>query len=80
MTPDYHLADLLPQSKIQVVADAAGTVVAAGALTTSIWFPVLKNVSEVAATFLPFLGIILITLQIIVYVRRIRAGNRRHNP
>ena len=74
MTPD-HYAGILPQTKVQVAIDAISTLTAAGAVTFPIWFPALQNASEIAAALLPFLGIILITLQIIVYVRRVRRGN-----
>ncbi len=79
MSHDYNLADMLPQSKIQVAVDAASTITAAGAVSAPLWFPALKSASEVAAALLPFFGIILIVLQIIFYARRIWRGRKSRN-
>ncbi len=71
MIPDVHLTDLLPQTKLDVAVDTVASATAAGAIAAPFWWPALKEASEVAAALLPFLGLVLIVLQIIIHVRRI---------
>jgi hypothetical protein len=78
MTPGFqHFAEvIMPQTKVQAAVDAANSVTAAGAIAAPYWFPLLKNGSEWVAAILPYMGLILVALQIIYYVRR----NRRLRP
>jgi hypothetical protein len=62
----------MPQTRIQAVVDAATSVTAAGAISSAYWLPMVKTGSEWVSALLPFGGLILVTLQIIYYVSRIR--------
>ena len=80
MTPDYHLTDMLPHSRLHIVTETVSAITATSAMAAPLWFPALKDASEVVAVLLPFGGAIVIILQIVVYVRRLRRGNRNHQP
>jgi hypothetical protein len=59
-------------SPITLAGDALAGATAAGALSAPWWFPVLKEASEVAAFLLPILGVILVSVQIVFYLIRLR--------
>ena len=78
MTPEIHLADLLPHTRAEIVVDAAAGTTASVAISAPLWLPWLKEASEIAAFMLPILGVLLIVVQIVakVYVtRRILRGD-----
>lgn len=80
MTPDYNLADIMPQTKLQLVADTASTVVAGGALTTHLWLPIVREGSEWVAALLPYAGGVLVILQVIYWSMRLRDLRRKRRP
>lgn len=61
---------------ITLAGDALAGATAAGALSAPWWFPVLKEASEIAAFLLPIFGVVLVSLQIIFYLVRLRRGRR----
>lgn len=62
----------MAESPITLAGDALAGATAAGALSAPWWFPVLKEVSEVAAFLLPIFGVILVSVQIVFYLIRLR--------
>ena len=78
MTPDIHLADLLPHTRAEAIVDTAAGATAGVAISAPFWLPWLKEASEIAAFLLPVLGVLLIVVQIVakIYVmRRILRGH-----
>lgn len=67
------MADTNP---ITLAGDAVAGATAAGALSAPWWFPPLKEASEIAAFLLPILGVVLVAVQIVFYLFRIRRGRR----
>jgi hypothetical protein len=57
---DLHFHDLLPQGKFEIVTDTTSVV----ALASPWWLPWLKEMSELAALWLPILGAVWIIVQI----------------
>lgn len=64
-------------SPITMVSDVVAGATATGALTTPLWFPMLKEASEIAALILPIIGVVLVAAQIAYYALRLR-GKGRH--
>ena len=60
MSDLHHLPNLLPQSKFEMITDAASVV----AIGSPWWLPVLKGTSEIAALLLPILGVTWLVIQI----------------
>jgi hypothetical protein len=63
---------IMPQTRVQAAVDAATSVTAAGAISSGYWLHHVQAGGEWVAALLPFGGLILVTLQIIYYVSRIR--------
>ena len=60
MTDLHDIHSLLPQSKFEMVTDAASVV----AIGSPWWLPFLKGTSEIAAMLLPIMGVTWLAVQI----------------
>lgn len=55
-----HLQQFLPQNKFELVSDT----ISVAALGSPVWLPWLKEMSEIAALWLPILGAVWLLTQI----------------
>lgn len=57
--------------------DQSTNAVATAAVSSPVWLPSLRDTSEVAGLFLPILGAVWLTVQIVGYVVRYRKEHRK---
>jgi len=55
---------------INPVLDRSTDTVAVAAVTSPFWLPFIESTSEVAASFVPILGVLWLLIQIVGYFRR----------